>query len=356
MIDFDLSTGMAQTFLKRNKNFEGIVSSIKTPLMALLLLAACDGNSLITPVDPVPPDPTTEDVHGVFPLLPGTAKPTSTGSIARNEAKDSTGNGYAENITYHADSDTFSVDGLAFDGDNVYQRDNQVASLGSYAVYESDSTYADDLTGTPIDQSLHRTLYGVSTSGQTEFAIVRTGAYIRYGFGGFVYQRNGGVILPNNGQAHYQGDYAGLRDFDGQSGLQYTTGDMTMAIDFNDFNSGNGVQGSVTNRAILDINGNDITATVLADLNTQLSASMTELPTLTFSVSPGVMDSNGEIAGGVGSFYTDSNGATVAYESGNYYAIVAGDDAEEVVGVIVVEAPTTSGTVRETGGFILYRE
>ena len=51
-----------------------------------------------------------------------------------------------------------------------------------------------------------------------------------------------------------------------------------------------------------------------------------------------------------------------AYEAGNYYAVISGDatqgGADEVVGIIVVEAddPRSDGvTVRESGGFILYR-
>ena len=359
MIDFDLSTGLAQGPGKTTKNFEGIMSSIKTPLMALLLLAACDGNSLITAVDPVvDPIPDPDGIHSEHALPPGTESPAPNTVIVRREAKDNTGNGYVEGVSYNADNDTFSVDGLAFDGGNVYHRGTSVASLGPTAVYEAASSYSDDVTGAPIDQFSYRALYGVSTSGQTEFAIIRTGAYIPYGFGGFIYQRNGGVTLPTSGQAHYEGDYSGLRDFNGINGVEYATGDMTMDIDFNDFNQGNGVKGEVTNRAVLDANGNDVTNDILTALNANLTNPLTELPTLTFTVGPGVMDANGEIAGAIGSYYTDG-GAAVTYETGNYYAIVSGDAAEEVVGVIVVEGadPRYTGvTVRETGGFILYRE
>ena len=92
--------------------------------------------------------------------------------------------------------------------------------------------------------------------------------------------------------------------------------------------------------------------------NADLTAPLTKLPVLTFSVRPGVMDANGEIAGGIGSYYNDG-GAAETFETGEYYAIVAGEDGSEVVGVIVVTAddPRFDGvTVRESGGFILYRE
>ena len=46
------------------------------------------------------------------------------------------------------------------------------------------------------------------------------------------------------------------------------------------------------------------------------------------------------------------------FETGNYYAVMSGDQANEVVAVLVVTAddPRYSNvTVRETGGFILTR-
>jgi hypothetical protein len=56
-----------------------------------------------------------------------------------------------------------------------------------------------------------------------------------------------------------------------------------------------------------------------------------------------------------------ADGAAVGIESGNYYGVISGEGAnQELVGIIVI----TSGdprfgdgdvTVRETGGFIVYR-
>ncbi|MBK8440171.1 MAG: hypothetical protein IPL38_12045 [Rhodobacter sp.] len=75
----------------------------------------------------------------------------------------------------------------------------------------------------------------------------------------------------------------------------------------------------------------------------------------------GAIDANGEIRGFLDSTLVDYNGdgaAITTYESGNYYAIVSGTNAEEVVGIIVVESAypgIDNLTVRETGGFILYR-
>jgi hypothetical protein len=327
--------------------------------LALLLLAACDGNPFL-----VEPEPDPEE-------LPGTENPSPNRGIIRVEPRgeagsETEGNGFAEGFTYDAGTDTYTVDNLGFDGANAYERGTQVASLGSYNVYEATATEIDPQTGVAIPQFQHRMVAGVSTSGRTEFAIVRTGAYRGYGFGGFVLKRNDGVTLPTTQQAAYSGDYAAVRDFNGVGGLEYATGDMTIAIDFEDFNAGDAVRGQVTNRQVFDINGNNITSTILAAMDEKfdpdgVAGASTELPTLNFKVGPGVIDANGEIRGFLESAVVDYAGTrpqVVVYEEGNYYAIVSGPDADEVVGIIVVEAedPRLDGvTVRETGGFILYR-
>jgi hypothetical protein len=334
---------------------------IKHALWVTVLLTACGGN------------PFTDDDTNSSGAPAGT---TGTGNSAnsaidRREEKNANGNGYASTFTLNENDpatdadDTFTVDGLAFDGGNEYQRGSVVADLGPFKVYESDSTYADDLTGTSIDQFAHRVIYGVSDSGKTNFAVVRTGAYIPYGFGGFVYRRTGGVTMPLTGQASYTGEYAALRDFNGTSGLEYATGSMQIGIDFADFNDGAGVAGTVSGRAIFDMDGNEITSSVIdalnADLDPLTDTPLSELPILYFSVGPGVVKPSGEVAGNLTSGYTKGN-TYESYETGKYYALVADNDsaaAGEIVGIIVVSGkdPRTDGvTFRETGGFILYRQ
>lgn len=337
----------------------------RAALAALLVVAACDGNPFVP--EETPPTNLPEE-------LPGTEKPGSSKAITRYEARDdsggedspTSGNGFAEDFTYNAATDTYTVDNLGFDGANGYKRGTRVATMGGYNVYEASRTEIDPLTNKPISQFLHRMVAARSDTGRTEFAIVRTGAYVDYGFGGFVIKRNSGVVLPTTGQAGYEGTYGGLRDYNGRPGLTYVAGNMTVAIDFEDFNDGDAVQGQITDRQLYDMNGNNVTASFLAALDEKYDpddkvAPSTELPTLNFDVGPGVIDVNGEIRGYLGSYVTDYRSDVpnnVEFERGNYYAIVSGDDADEVVGVIVVEAPdpsNQSGTVRETGGFILYR-
>ncbi|MCT2540823.1 hypothetical protein [Sedimentimonas flavescens] len=326
------------------------------PLLAVLTLAACDGPAVVGAggggTDP-------GDTTG----LPGTENPTSSASITRYEPADGDGSGYAESFTYDSDTDTFSVDNLAFDGDNQYTR----VTGGSfdtfpYRVYEGPATEPDGVTGTPIGQLVHRSIMGVSDTGSVEFAIVRAGSYVNYGFGGFVYSRNGSVkiTIPSTGQAHYAGDYMALRDFKGRADLEYATGDMEVDIDFEDFNNGDAVKGFVYNRRIYDIDGNDITADVVTGLqDTYSNTDITVLPALSFVIQGGTIDSNGEMSGELSSHVMNGDGALEQLESGKYYAVLSGSDMEEIVGVIVVSGadPRYDGvTVRETGGFILTRE
>lgn len=325
-------------------------------LLPLAMLAACTVPGANPEDQAAPPG----ILAGKLP--PGTASPSAKTGIVRYEALDtSNGNGFAQDFTYNAANDTFSIDNLGFDGGNSYTRGAAISSLGPFAVYDGPNIFPDTVTGTPISQLLHRAIYGVSASGQTQLAIVRTGSYIDYGFGGFTYQRSGGTVLPTSGQAAFTGAYAGMRDFNGASGLEFVTGDMDMDIDFNDFNNGNAVKGVVYNRQIFDPSGTDITDTVIAAVSRDTGLTHTILPMLTFRIGPGVMDANGEMTGGVNAFASNDLGGVNDYGKGTYYAVLSGDITQggEVVGIIIVEAddPRASGVVvRETGGFLLSRQ
>lgn len=342
-----------------------------TLVVFLGLLAACgDGQPLFdeTPVDPDPDVDGNDDGSGdgdldAGPELPpGTEEPSPGEGILRFEAENELGGGFVTSVSYDARSDTFTVDNLGFDGANVYSRGEAVSTMGGFAVYEAEVEVDDFLTGDAIDQIVpYRAILGISENtvggeARTSFAIVRTGGYVSYGFGGFVYERNGGVVLPSAGQAQFSGDYAGVRVFNGAGGQEYTRADMTMAIDFEDFNDGAAVQGSITNREAFDENGNPISLGGTGQL---------VLPTLNFVIQAGgsTLNENGEMVGSLGSFARDETGALVQYEAGTYYALMAGDttdpaDGGEIVGVIVIESEDPrfeEVTAQETGGFILYR-
>lgn len=332
------------------------------PFAALFALAACDGPAVVE-------RSLDEDGGDTSPLAselpPGTTNPSANSGITRYEALDrANGNGFAQSFRYDEANDRFYVDNLAFDGANSpYTRVTALGAFdpGPFRVYEGPSTYADNVTGAPIEQFLHRAILGTSPSGEVEFAIVRTGSYVNYGFGGFIYSRDGSVTLPlpDSGQAHFEGDYRALRDFQNRGGIEYSSGDMYIDIDFEDFNEGDAVKGAVFNRRIYDVDGVDITASVIAGLQSEYdNLSISAIPNLVFEVGPGHVDSNGEMAGNVISTVVNGEGAAVPLESGKYYALLSGEGVDEIVGVIVAEAEDARSpgvTVRETGGFILTR-
>ena len=137
---------------------------INHALWMALLLAACGGNPFL-------PD---GDGSGNGP--PGTEGGVNGANdpVTRTEQVTATGNGYAVGIALNTGADpddpsddTFEVDGLAFDGGNIYQPG---ATIGPFQVYEADSTYQDPVTGNNIDQDLYRAIYGASVTGKTNFA------------------------------------------------------------------------------------------------------------------------------------------------------------------------------------------
>lgn len=320
-----------------------------------------------------------EGIESDREVPPGTDEPTSDSGIVRSEptSTENFGDGFATGIIYDSANDEFEVENLGFDGDNVYVRGGSadavdpVGQLGGYAVYEASNQYPDDVTGDPINQLTHRAIYGVSPSGQTQFAIVRTGGYVEYGFGGFVYQRTGDVTLPTAGQALLTGRAAGIRDRSGNGGFEYSVADMSIAVDFDAFSTSYSgadaaaVRGFVGNRMVFDRDGNDITQDVLDRINADNQTGLTAIPNATFVIKPGALDENGEILGEMSSTYINSSGDAAEFESGKYYALLSGDftsgdvdDPAEVVGVFVLEhtIDPIASKIRDTSGFILYRD
>ncbi len=338
---------------------------------ALALLAACgDGQPLFDDAttntgttDPVAGDGGAIINDGAIPALPGTDSPKATTGIFRYEAATDGGSGLVQDVAYNQANDTFTVDGIGFDGANVYRRNAApLNTLGTTRVFAGATTVNDPLTGNPVSQiTPYRALYGVSKTKvdaepRTSFAIVRTGGYVEYGFGGYVYQRNGGVVLPSSGQATFSGDYAGVRVFNNRNGMEYTTGDMTINIDFEDFNANDAVRGRLSNRVARDGTGAEI---ALGNGEKDL-----KLPDARLVIQEGApsISATGELTAPMSSFVLNGEGALETYETGTFNGIMAGDATTlpggEIVGVIVLESedPRYEGvTAQETGGTILYR-
>ncbi|SEW23165.1 hypothetical protein SAMN04488515_1740 [Cognatiyoonia koreensis] len=333
-----------------------------TAISAMALLTACGDGQPFYDVDE------EGEVPDVQIELDGTDNPNANRSIIRIEPGDGDGNanekggGLVRGATYNEDDDVYVFDNLAFDGENQYEPDEVFTTLGGYGVYAADETVPDLLTGGPVDQIVpYRAITGRSGiltedgDPRTTFAIVRTGGYSSYGFGGFVYARNGDVTLPTSGQAQWEGEYAGIRVFDPLAIFEYTVGDVAIAIDFDDFNSNDGVKGTVSNRRAFTPEG----AQVDLFVGNQLL-----LPDLPFVIQQGIdtLLPTGELSGELRNTRVNNNGELEIYEDGKYYAIIAGDatagDGGELVGVFVVDSedPRVNDLfVQETGGFILDR-
>ncbi|SOC10300.1 hypothetical protein SAMN05877809_105100 [Rhodobacter sp. JA431] len=364
------------------------MKSFVKPLLAVALIAACGGPAVNGPAgqsDDTETGTGTSDVSS----LEGTGTSSYVQRYEGTEAE-----GAARGIVYDSASDTIRVDNLPFDGSNTpYTRSSDLASIGgstllsdpsatpAFRVYEAPDQVTDFVTGDPIPQMTYRAIYGesinqVNGKPRSSFAIVRTGSYNEYGFGGFVFERNGTVKIPmptttsTSGatQGVFTGDYAGIVDFDGSGGLVYVSGDAQMTVDFQDFNDqtnlGDGVRAQISGRRYYSLTGTDITGNYLDALNSDLGyasgAGLTSVPILQFQIQAGgVMNSNGEMEGSAYAQAPTSSGTATSYQQGNFYAVISGDASStdnEIVGIVVVEgALGNSGTARETGGFIVYR-
>lgn len=324
------------------------------------------------------------------------------GDISRTEARDGSG-GFAEDFIVNETADTLEIDNLAFDGLNIYTRGAntspaRISDLGTVAAYHGDLTVPDFLTGAPVEQAVpYVALYDESdviiiddipadatpeeiaaiqaaARPRSSFTIVRTGAYVGFGFGGFGYDRAGDTVIATTGQATFDGDYGGLRVVDEFPELLVIEGDIQIDIDFDDFNSGAGLKGQITNRQAYTAEGELFPTFTGIDRRTidpatlpvgVLASEVVQLPTLDFVVRGGgeTIKSNGELSGEIRSRYVNpTSGATEVYEDGFYYALIAGDttagDGGEVTGVIKVESPDSrfiGVNAQETGGFVASR-
>lgn len=266
------------------------------------------------------------DVIGDVELPPEVVLPpdATPGSILRYEERNDIGGGYAESVIYNGNN-TFSVDNIAFDGLNLYNLSalgmwgSPAGEVGGYMLFDADVQVDDFLTNGAINQiTPYHAIYGESS--RSRFAIIRTGGYTDFVFGGFVYERNGTVVLPDivKGQAGFSGKYAGMRVFSGLGGLEFTEGNLEIAIDFDDFNETHAIKGFLTNRVAFDESGTAI------NLTTDGAGDTLVLPDLHFVIESNVdtLTSNGEIAGKVHNTYIDIEGVSKDYENGYYYGII----------------------------------
>lgn len=296
--------------------------------LALFLLAACDGNPLGT----------GDDGGG-----DGGDPDTRTGAIYGDAvgADQLTMN----SLVYDADRDELIVNNIPFDGESApngqaaYVRNGSLP--GGFGRYESVETAT---TG-------RRQYYAVfrrSASGYSQAAAVGTDDYISYGFGGVTAQSNSATVaLPGGGEYVYTGEYAAVRTFDKTEAgapdeVQYVTGDVRLDVDIRDFDVTGAVEGIINNRMFY---GQDGTPLGVLDDYISLATGDIDRDTRTITSSE--------------AFGVSFAGAETITE-GNWAAVFAGPNGEEIAGIVVLEGTVTpdpdSGTVRETGVFITIQQ
>jgi hypothetical protein len=243
---------------------------------------------------------------------------------------------YDDQGTADPSDDILIVNNLPFDSTDSsgggYTRQGALAG-SEFDVYESPGT------GGPSDRR-YFAVFRRSALSQT--AAVGTGDYEEFGFGGATAQRLQGGSVPNPRAASYTftGDYAAVRVSTisgGTDDVEFVTGDTTLFVDVQDFDTDGAVEGIVDNRRLYNNKGD-----FLGTLGDYVSLATASIDFDTAGISQGT-------ASGVE--------GTNTIASGEWTGIFSGPGGQEIAGIVVLEGSTTSAEpadeVRETGTFIV---
>ena len=175
-----------------------------------------------------------------------------TGGSSSNCSGSTVCTGEVNRFVYDAGSDTLQINNLPFDLTGLYVRepkfDRSVTRPGGVI-----DTYLGFINESGDEDYV--ALVRRSDSGDTEAAVIGTGGYLNFGYGGTVYRANGSTNMPNSGEAVYEGGYAGVRVYD-VGGLGYSDGYVRLRVDFEDFDVTRAVDGTISNRRAYDSDGN----------------------------------------------------------------------------------------------------
>lgn len=245
---------------------------------------------------------------------------TSTNTICEGEVN---------RFTYDASTDTIQINNLPFDLGGTYQRVPALDQNGFMAFRNIDGA------------EVYYALYRQSATGLSETGVVGTGNYQKFGYGGSMMRATPVTGLPANGEATYQGNYAGIRVYDGTGGtsgggLGFVTGTAFLRVDFDDFDDGGAVDAAITGRTAYDGNGAPLGALPgLGATTTSMSGSTIKQTNIT-EVIPGTSD----------------------VMTGTLRAMFSGPEGKEITGIVILEGPDALGSgdnVQERGGFLLDR-
>lgn len=223
--------------------------------------------------------------------------------------------GDVSTATYDPGTDTLTINSLPFDDGDfeaTYAR-SPAFDVNGFKAYMND----------PASARRYIAYWGVTNNGagSASAGVVATGNYLNHGFSGATYGRDGTTPIPQSGVANFTGRYAGLLTYDGKGGIDRTSGDVTLDVDFADAK----VEGGITNRV------NITTATAQ---NTLILATST------------IKD--GKITGGTASSWS----GVTQIEDGTYEGIIGGIDGMEIAGIVVITDSTGAFPTKETGAFV----
>lgn len=249
-----------------------------------------------------------------------------------------------DSMVYDPETDEIVVNNIPFDGataENGQARYARAGALGtsSFARYEN-----------VAGQMAYFAVFRRSDSGAVEAGAFGTSSYIDFGIGGAGARRSTETVnLPSTGEYTFTGEYAAVRVYENAVGApslpHYVTGDVTIALDFGDFDATGAIVGVIDNRTLYDNDGSEI-----GPMDDFVSLAMSEIDLETGKITDGV-------AKGV------SLATTEELTSGQWSAILGGDGGTEIAGILVLEGdatdPPADGSdpfqVRETGVLIATR-
>ncbi|MEH6836111.1 MULTISPECIES: hypothetical protein [Falsihalocynthiibacter] len=246
--------------------------------------------------------------------------------------------GDMNNLVYDAVNDELVINNLPFDSVDGRYVNTGGTFLDGFQVYASKQTGE---TGRFQYYAVH------ATSANGHAGAVGTAAYRNYGHGGAMIARNtNNVNLPvGRGQLLYTGSYAGIRvadDVPGSvTGVTFADGDARLYVDLLDFDVTGAVAGFVENRNEYDVNG-----TYIGSLQSIVLNETADITT------------GGVINGTSTTYDTGSSGTQEVLQSGNYTAIFAGRNGEQIIGTVRITGDidindSDLGNVQETGVFVV---
>ena len=226
----------------------------------------------------------------------------------------------ANKFVYDATKDEIHINNLPFDLSGTYAAIEGL-TVGGQQVYKN----------TGGAQSYYA-IYVQGRNAATAASVVATDSWLDYGYAGTMFRGTG--TLPNATEATYRGTYQGIRVYEGADERHgFSTGDVEMVVDFEDFDDVGAVSTRIGNRVAYDENG-----AVLGNLP--------GLATVDTHHEDGVIQET-DISEGIGDSAT---GAT-----GTLAGIFGGTNGNQIAGVLVLEGPDalTGDDVRETGAFVI---